>query len=535
MKSLEIDGIGTDVEPLPDAMVRRGTEGSQGVWPLTTSLMEEGGLRLAIGADRGIRGGSYLFRFAYSTDLVALGRIVRRDGVQQITFIGPRLTSGVDSAKVTFSIPRGRVPPRLVEGEAGGAQVLLGEVRRGAEHDEIELVRAHLATGEPAVWKIEVDADALAGLVDGHGSAHQLETLPSSTGTVSGSTWTGRSLAPGALGVIGAVGLLYGLLVFLKARSIAIAARLREARVKPLVPGPAWLRGAASATALASAGYFAVVQEPWIAVALLLPVICFATHLLPVRQVKPRGPGIWEALDASARPRALRLPGLYFETRTAPGFALFIVMLGAVFLAAHRMLPSSNYLSLMTMALVLPLLPLFFTGRLRDLPRDPVDQAAPWFRFLDRALDSTVAHVELWGRRATTESLKAQDPIGYDEVRIRIVLESPPSGLRSFEVSFDEAAGACVLPCVLLRVLEDSPTTRRLPADISWQRGRSAEERVTLLRPTAPTRAQLLRLVRSLLGNLRAVAHSDSRSVRSSAGRADSTAKAGTPLAAPAM
>src|SRR5690606_10438707 len=69
MQALEVNGIGTGIEPLPDAIVRRAMEGSAGAWPLTVSSTEDGAVRLKINAERGIRGGSYLFQFAYRVDL----------------------------------------------------------------------------------------------------------------------------------------------------------------------------------------------------------------------------------------------------------------------------------------------------------------------------------------------------------------------------------------------------------------------------------------------------------------------------------
>jgi hypothetical protein len=214
-------------------------------------------------------------------------------------------------------------------------------------------------------------------------------------------------------------------------------------------------------------------------------------------------------------------------------------LVGAIFLAAYRLLPVSNYLALMTMGLVTLLIPLFWTGRLRDLPQSPLAQSRPWLRLLERAMDPQVATVELWARRAAvqgTSNERHPDPHkGHDEARIRVVLTAVPGGLRAFEVSFDEGAGASVLPCVVLRVLEDSSTLRRLPPDIPWQRGRTSEERVAVLRPSAPTRAQLLRLVRSLLSNLRAIERQPSSSAPHPSGTLDSASKAGTPVAAPAM
>lgn len=110
-KAIEVGGVGNSIVPLPDALVRRAAEGSASKWPLTVSSLEDGSVRLKILNERGIRGGSYLFSFAYSIDLNELNWITPTQSGAEITWVGPRLVSGVDSAKATFVIPRGELPP----------------------------------------------------------------------------------------------------------------------------------------------------------------------------------------------------------------------------------------------------------------------------------------------------------------------------------------------------------------------------------------------------------------------------------------
>ncbi|GEM_PF-486529 len=506
MKALEIDGIGSSIEPLPDALVRRAVEGSASVWPLTVSALEGGGLRLSIGAERGIRGGSYLFSFAYSVDLNDLGRIsAQKDGVV-ISWIGPRLSSGVDSAKVIFVTPRGKVEPRLPSGEEAGS-VLLGEVRRGAEFDEIELVRAHLATGEPALWRVLVSPEVirtpafdqqvtgLQGEDSSAGARYQSPTLG------------GKASAFRGLWVAG-LGTVFGVLVFLKAWWLRRAAELLDVRNKALIPCPPALRAILSGALVSGCVWFALSYRPWLSVGFLALAVVFSTHLLPVRRVRPRGPGHWEKLEDLREEKANKLPGRLFETRSLPGFLFFCLLSFPILKGAHYLLPLSNYLALMVAGSYLLLLPLFWTGRLVDLPQSSREQVGTWLKFLTKALDPTVATVEPWGRRAIqgdSSGFEKSQPQA-DEIRLRILLKKIPLGLRAMEVSFDESAGSTVLPCVILRVLDDSPTLDGLPKEIVWQRGRTQEEKVALLRPAAPTRAQLLRLVRTLLSSLRATA-----------------------------
>src|SRR5690606_24315910 len=247
MKALEVSGVGTISDTLPDAVVRRAVDGSAAAWPLSVSSQEDGSLRLGIGADRGIRGGTYLFSFAYGIDLRELGRLQKTPEGVEVTFIGPRLTSGVDSAKVTFVVPRGSQPPGLGRQEETGAEVLLGEVRRGAETDEVDLVRAHLATGEPAIWKVVVAQDVLSTNAWGEDTAAApLPVRPVATAP-SGALFEGH-LLEGHLHRTGlllaaVLGVVFGLLAFFKGRFTRLVAQRCEARIKPLLPGPPSVRG----------------------------------------------------------------------------------------------------------------------------------------------------------------------------------------------------------------------------------------------------------------------------------------------------
>lgn len=525
MKSLEISGIGTIGEPLPDALVRSVEQGSGSAWPLVISSLEDGSLRLKIGAERGLRGGTYQFTFAYQSDLKELGRIEAVDGGVELSFIGPRLATGVDSAKVTFVVPRAPEAPRLGRADETGAGVLLSEIRRGSEWDEVELVRAHLAIGEPAIWRVIVDREAISPAVLAP-TADQVELLRAPRNVSSSSGLLERSAThryvPWAL----LTGVLFGTLAFLKARFTIQAACLSDVRVKPLLPGTPLLRAGVVAVAVSGGAILALLQRPWLAVSALSLACAATTHLLPVRIVRPRGPGIWEAVELERRRTELALPGGMFEVRRFSGLLMFVGLTLAILACAYRILPQSNYFALMILSLELVVVPLFFTGQLRDFPQLPIEQVRPWLKFLRRGVDQQVATLELWGRRSSAgddPGLAKASPRDFDEARIRLILREVPAGLRALEVSLDEAAGAHVMPCVVIRALEESPAVRALPSDIPWQRGRVAEERVAVLRPSAPTPAQLLRLLRTLLTNLRASARHSSRSAERSSGRGAST------------
>jgi hypothetical protein len=247
--------------------------------------------------------------------------------------------------------------------------------------------------------------------------------------------------------------------------------------------------------------------------------------------------------------------GAAFELACWQGALHFSLLTLGILGAAYWILPLSNYFALMAASLLLPLLPLFWTGRRADLPASPTEQARPWLAFLSKTLAEESVLVQLWGRRPGVSGAGypaalsgAPDPglaaraeaepnatVRYDEMRVRLLLKQIPPGLKALEVSLEEAAGACVLPCVIVRAHEESEIIKRLPSDIPWQRGRTAEERVAVLRPSAPTRAQLLRLLKTLLRNLQSAYKESPNSAARSAKSVDSAVKGRTPLAAPLM
>jgi len=493
LKSLEIEGVGEDIELLSDAKVTRLKNASGPGIPLRLSLSEGGALRIEVLGVDGLRSGTYRFDFGYRLD--AHKRKLLETGADRatLTWVGPRLSGGVDSAKVVISVPHADRPPALPSRPERAARgVLLGQVLVGSAADEIELLRTHVAVGEPAVWQVEFD-HALAG----HRAEDPLK--PPAPGQPSGAA---RRRGPSLLfvGIALAVAALVLLLVVQKERAVRTLALGTDARARPLVPGPAWLRAALSA-ALAG-GFVALALSYRVGGAMAAGVVLalLNVHFPPVRRSSPRGPGTWIALDAAARlrPRWSALVRV-FDPSTLLGFATALSLLALGSVLAYLRMSHDSLQALLCLALVLLLSPLFLTGRLSDFPRSPAEQALPWFRLLMQTKLAHVRALELWGRKTEREQGLGQ----VDEVRIRIVLESPPLGLRALEVAFEEGPGSYVSPCLLLRVVEDSPTCERLPKEIAWSRGRRSEEKTAILHPLAPTGAQLLRLLRSLLAHLR--------------------------------
>jgi len=546
MKTLEIAGIGSEIQPLPDASVRRAEEGSAGAWPVHLASMEDGALRLGISAERGLRGGSYVFSFGYRITSPGAQAMEINGQRAILTWVGPRLSSGVDSARVTFVVPHAELEPQLAQTTDGpSANVLLGEVRRGVEVDEIDLIRAHVANGEPAVWRIAAQAD-LFGVRQG--PLHNVSSGVQAARTVS--KWSPWVMPWSSWAGIALPALLWLLLVFQKDRAVLRAAQLVQARAVPLVPMPTWLRATVAAGSVAGLAGAVFLQQLPAVLGCLLVTLLVTMYLLPVRPARPRGPGQWQEVEHLPQLASCSLPGAWFDVRSARGCLLFLGLMAVALGTSYRVLPQSNYLALMTLLTVPALFPLFFSGTRRDYPKSPPEQARPWYQYFKQALDPQLLSVQLWGRsalrldqepqlfgqesqlldqgpqlldRAPQSALSANEPASatvpvWDEMRVRIVLQRPAQGLRALEVVFEERAGAHLSPAVLLRVREDSMALGCLPKDISWQRGRAADERVAILSPTVPTFAQTARLVRSLAKSL-SLAQSASSKARKSAGR----------------
>ncbi|MGE3668199.1 MAG: hypothetical protein AB7K71_01005, partial [Polyangiaceae bacterium] len=75
-------------------------------------------------------------------------------------------------------------------------------------------------------------------------------------------------------------------------------------------------------------------------------------------------------------------------------------------------------------------------------------------------------------------------------------------GLRAIEVGLEyhqTGTGPVGMPCVIVRVQDESAAYAALPRSVVWTRGRDEDERVTILRPKLPTYSMTLALVERLL------------------------------------
>ncbi|HYP91202.1 MAG TPA: hypothetical protein VEQ59_23715, partial [Polyangiaceae bacterium] len=470
-----------------------------GTVPLSVTREADGSLKLTVERERGLRTGSYVFRFSYRTQLLKRELIRRVGSHVELRWVGPRFEDGLDSARVTFRIPEASAAPMLPSpGSSGGTineldelgGVFVGNLRRTPGKDELEIVRPHVARGEPALWRVWV-ADSV------------FESFASAPAPRATSMLTSRELGDSPrerlawLGGALAAGLAFGLLLFRKWRGFQAAARQRNAEARALIALPPGLRaalgGVLAALAVIAGGRW---DEPTLVGALLLGAMACATLYAKTGRALPRGPGQWLPFsEADAFRRAeLRLPGAYLDGGTWQGSLVFCALFAAVLGLHFWERQHSPYRAVELLLGAALLLPVFFTGRARELPvvagTDP-----------KRALERVLRGLRRRGQRAVP---LARLPLGLDtpdELRLLVQPRGALSGLMAVEVGADHAlglGGVVTEPYVLLRVREGSPCAAALTAPIVFQRGRKPDERVAVLRPKLPTVTETLALLSDL-------------------------------------
>ncbi|MBX3184066.1 MAG: hypothetical protein KIT72_00965 [Polyangiaceae bacterium] len=530
LKSFAVPGVDRDAEPLPNATVSSTGSAQAGSvdLPLLLAVDDQGTLKLEVDHERGLRRGTYLMRFSYRTSLLAQERLAARGGSVLLSWVGPRLDSGVDSAKVVFRLPQAHVPPRVPDAEqpADGAGlseefdgVFLSQLRREADVDVLEVVRPHVAKGEPVVWRVLTAPAAFDAFKTDAGPRAE---APRSEEQRDGALWL--------LVAAGVAGLVYACLVALKAHWVSLACQVREARARSLVPLPTALRSALSGALLASAlGVGVGLDHPTGFGVLLVLAMLAAAQLGPLTRPAIRGPGTWRVVEPSGLRAASTapLPGRFLDTGAWPGFILFALSLTGFGALAVYAFQRSAYLGMMTALGAACLLPLFCTGRASELPPDPILRPRRLFHYLVRRLARRrpACDAQLLGRFPG-------DTNEPDELRLAALPRRPIRGLNAIEVCVEyhlTGPGRRGAPCVMVRVQDESPAYLALPRGITWTRGRGEDERVAVLRPKLPTRAMTLALVERLLTLLSRPERAEARPKR----RAHSPRAAGAPSGAP--
>ena len=512
LPGFELAGVDLDAETLPDATVT-SVPGSKAQLPATPLLLEkrdDGTLRIEIDRDKGLRTGVYQFHFQYRTDLLKRDLIRREGNDAEVRWVGPRFNEGIDSARVLFRLPAGPTPPvlpdagastgRIDEGDALGG-VFIGNLHRLADKDELDIVRPHVSRGEPVLWRVRVSAKAFDAFTNPIATA-RVEKSPNARALALGAATQPRQRLSWWL-CAALAALAYAFAVATKWRVFSDSCARRTARPRALVPLPIGLRAAASGTLLAAA----FVSAAWfdratLGALLLVSAMALAAQYASPEKIVLRGPGQWLPLsDAEAfQRRAAPLLGRFMDAGTWQGAAVLGGVCLIVAIAASYLLAHAPYQALLLVLGASCLLPLFFTGRMAQLPADlAMDPRRLLCSLLKRLRAKDGLKVVPWARIPEASA----EP---DELRLLLQVPGAVRGLLGLEVGVEYlagVAGSAGAPFVLIRAREGSLAVSALPRELSWTRGRKADERAAILRPRLPTAFHCEQLLLELVARLR--------------------------------
>lgn len=505
LKSFTLQGVDGDAEPLPEAhVVNTSLDSTASRKDLTLARGDDQSLQIDVADDKGLRQGTYLFEFSYRTDFRVSQMLRPRNSGVEIGWVGSRFPNGLDGAKVTFRVPTSSVPPRLAQSETDpndtlGAPVdsFVSQMRRSGPFDELELMRAHVAQGEPVLWRIWVSEQSLNPSAIPHNPT-QLDAASSAA--------TSLTIAADRLSGIGwlmiAVGLAAAWAVVKMARLRCYARDCVNQGVTPqaLVKVHPVLRIVASAASVSVATVCAWYwQCPNAAAVAVVAAMVLSVHRHPHQENSLRGPGSWLPLtDSEAFSREKpRLAGRFFDVCSWQGKLVLAGYVLVVAVAAMVLSRQSPYdAALLVMMAPLPL-PLFLTALSSQFPQAERDRKRRWLSACQKRLaKSPQVKVIAWARFPDGEAQP-------DELRLRIVPPLTVDGLVSIEVAHHEEATER-LPTVglLIRVREGSLAQRVWQDRLVWQRGRRADERVAVHKLRWPMIGLMQEAVDDLLTDL---------------------------------
>src|SRR6478736_4840159 len=183
--------------------------------------------------------------------------------------------------------------------------------------------------------------------------------------------------------------------------------------------------------------------------------------------------------------------------------------------AAWFLLARAPYQALLLLLGYACLLPLFFTGRVAQLPPDlAIRPRAILAKLAVRLRRASGIKVVAWARIPEGRAVA-------DELRLLVQVPGARRGLLGVEIGVEygvSAGGSAAAPFVLIRAREGSAVIEALPRELVWTRGRKADERAAVLRPRLPTVVHCERLLLELIAQLREVEQAPGARSRSNRG-----------------
>jgi len=496
-KSLDFTGVDPHADLKADATLLP-EKGGEIAAHVESNPKSPGAVKLTFDEPKGIGRGVYVIDVSYRIDLVATKMLSRDGAMWRLAWVAPASPEGRDGARVVFELPPAPTEPRLAAPEQ--AATTLATLRREADKDELELLRARVPRGESVTWSARVDPKAFPQV-----TAPELRPAPRAAAAA--------SEVPDRVPLIlaaTALALVAGALAFaLRSKQAAVAAACARAGVaaRPLLGRlPTWLAPFAYGASGAGGLALLVWGAPMVGAALVLVAMMLATHRSPRPIVRPRGPGRWrriadeEVLVPTPR-EALAGDALDATTSRGRGVAALLLLLVAAAAFLLRTRAAGIHVALPLSAAVL--VPLLVTGTRAQLPRGPAELASrvlgPARDALSRTLD--LAHVELELIARFSEGRE-----GFDEVRLSCVPADRIPGLRAIELALAGGGSSLVaLPELLVRYDDGSAAAARvaeLAPGLPVVSGRTPEEKVLRLSPRVPTPRGAARLLARVAAEL---------------------------------
>jgi hypothetical protein len=463
-------------------------------------------LRIDVADPRGLRRGTYVLVLRYRTSLRARGLLQRAGAFTSLRWTGPMIEDGFDNPRVIFVLPAAPTAPRAVEGAGAeedgddGPSGFLSEVRRGQDHDEVEILRTYAPQQMPITWVVSMDPRALGDAVGsedaGRPAASGMLVLPVA--------YPVRDLRALALGA--AAFLFYAALVALRCREVGKRAREAGAMVPGAVPLPAPLRVLLAASGLtAGLALQLEVGRPLAGAACVVAGALLAAHGTARMQPSMRGPGRWlavsvaEGLGMPPRPR-----GAWLDASTRGGKAVLLLLLAGAGGLAAWIWRSDRYAAVLVgLDVLVALLAVFGTGRASCLPADMAVEPARFLRPLAERLRAAKKDLRLVPRVRVPHG--EVDP---DEVRLLVAPRVPVRGFGGIEIGVTYAVGfgaRVAMPEVLLRMVAGSPCDEATSALARFgrvTRGRKPDERVIAFAPRFPTVRMTAAIVAALVARV---------------------------------
>ncbi len=431
-------------------------------------------------------------RVGYGVDLVAAHELVSDGAMWRIAWTAPLAAEGYDGARVVLDLPGAPTEPRAAAADGtvsdDGRVVTL---RRGAERDELEMTRPHVARGEAASWMARVDPAAFPGVRD-----PSLRPAPEAPPPPPENAWKGWAVAA-------VCGLLFAFAVQAKGRRFGAACAAHGLPCAGLVANVPLL-GRALVAGVAATGAVLLEERSlpaWGAGAIALAMV-FAAHRTPHTRLAPRGSGQWFAL-APDEAFAVRPESDVLDGATGAGRVFFLLWVAAAVGLGLLLRPLDLAWAWLVPLDALAFLAISFTGSLAQLPPDRA--TAPGRRLL-------LLHRALKKDQTLRVAPYARVPVGGtvpDELRLLVRPRASMEGVVGIEVGVAWIAtpsGYASETEILVRVREASSAAARIAALAPGRPvvpGRKTDERVLRLVPTFGSRAGAVSLVKRLAKELR--------------------------------